>query len=368
MRRTAIVFILATMARSTFAQVEVRFDSKADFAFLHPELIAKDGNFDKWRKNHVFGKWREMQPTVTGKQVVIIQEDKDKGIQEAAMFAAEILTLGDGPIVNRTLTFSSEEVAARYQAAVLAMPDTAAKQSTRGRPKVDFDASTPLTWDLSAIAIPPPQEVTPLDCTSGDDDALSSDDLHDPSDPGVVKDAESAIRNNKGDPFASAEALCHLVRKTIRYSSYDDADYYTDSDALVRARKEGECDEKAVLLTTYLRAVGIPARMKFLRWTRDGAEEQHACVEFIVCGVAYHLDPTRDQVCRPETYRKDPVDNTLPKDVKVVDVDWPADARSHTAIDGLKDPDYDGRLNPWGDFCYSPNKWGDPNRKGYNID
>jgi transglutaminase-like putative cysteine protease len=359
------------------ARTQVRFDREGALQMRHPEVYANIA-FLNWARSHVFGTWREMKRTEDGKQVVIVQaaetDDPEMGydftdVANEPVFAAEVQYVGASAAVLHTSTFPSVDVSFLFQAAEQALRLRTRDKITIAQPVVDFGVSPPrLSWDLqvSVIFVPPGVE-TYHDCATTGDDSMSSNDLHHRKDPILLKEATDAVAGLSTIKDI-AEELCHHVQGTIDYNSNNQANVYTESDLIVFAQKSGECDELAVLLTTYLRAVGIHARMKFLRWKRRGLEQQHACVEYTEGGVVYYLDPTSGKVGHPEAYRCAADKNgNYPEDVRVVDVDWPADARSSSDFDYVHDPDGDGLLNPWGDFCYGPDKCGTP-RAGYSFD
>jgi hypothetical protein len=355
---------------------------EADLSVIHPE-IASYGPYRAWVKVHGLARWAEYDRAPDGKQTVMLQEERKgtaaekRDVTQAGMFIMEVQ--GSKALDHRE--FSSDEVFHSYEAAGkkygFDQIDTASVM-----PIVDFESPNPISWRFRTLVprqkvvtisgdeiieetVPPVSPPTPHECSGTDDDGFLDNDLHHPHDLGIVADAVRLAGN--GTVHDMAKSLCHAVHNQVKYQALLNCDLFTDSDFLTRERGFGICDEMAVLLVTYLRAVGIPARVKFLRWTRK-KEQVHACVEYYVDSEAawFHLDPTWDKIHQPEVYLKTLVDGGFPKDVRVVDVFWPSDARSSSDIDDdLEDKLNDGRLNPWGDFCYSPTMKG-VSRPGYS--
>jgi transglutaminase-like putative cysteine protease len=361
------------------ARPTARRDAQADFAALHPE-VANDEGFRFWTQSHPFGKWRELRRTPDDRQIVIVQEalgdsrvaDDVSEIARAELFAAEIQYVGSIAFVKQWHPFLRKEVSGAYRDSKTAnnqrrLDKTNDNKITIVQPAVSFGNVPKLTFQFDTFDLLRFGNRKAPPCTAGYRDGLSTNDLHHPRDRALSEEARRVV-SNPSDVHRSARQLCHYVRLKVNYSSYGVLGVYTLSDRLIRQHFEGECDANAVLLVSYLRSLHIPARIKFVKWQRGGDQEDHACVEYMVNGVAFHLDPTRDVVNYPETYRKTPIYGFLPENIRVVDVDWPSDARSTADIGSYPDFDStDGLLNPWGDFCYTPSRFG-KKRKRYSFD
>lgn len=121
----------------------------------------------------------------------------------------------------------------------------------------------------------------------------------------------------------------------------------------------GICDEWAVIQATMLRAVGIPAVVKFLLWPPNVG---HACVEWHDGSTWRHLDALWSAFDLKSVYR-----DRGARDVTVMDASFPRDNRSTGPVfGGVPDPTGDLKLYYWGDYIISPNYPGQP-RPGYSY-
>jgi transglutaminase-like putative cysteine protease len=349
----SLAFVLGPVLRADPPEDEN--DRDADLHYLHPELMS-DVRFRDFDDGHQVGNWREQ--VMEGRDVVIVQ--RSGPIDQAPLIAVEVRPLQTAPFPHLRV-FTSHEVSQEFEKAKGLLQeglgfDGGDEEVSHLEPVVTFEPAPALSWRRVVSTRPAPAATA--SCTPAGD-GLATNDLHHPRSRAVRLEA-IAQTMSASDVHEAAAMLCQYVRNQIKYSSYDLAGFYIDSDEIVLRRGEGECDEKAVLLVSYLRALFIPARIKGVRWIRNGKRESHACVEYAVNGVAYHLDPTRGVVRRPSTYRTESVDGFVPTDVLVMDLDCPDDSMSTQSINGIPDTDsHDGRLNPKLDLCYMP-----PNRKG----
>jgi transglutaminase superfamily protein len=388
MLRSMLGALLLFIASVATAEDGPPIDIRLHLAVLHPEVFGH-ARFKAWeRGGQKLTAWREEEISADRKQVVVIQGAGSKYAFDLLAFQVQ---LDHKPTVVDVRPFPANIVKLSYRKAAKLVHDKVNVEVTGGLPHIDFNAPVPLGWELrfgeggtgtvkvrGAYIAPPelpvPEEPHPHDCTSGDGDALSQNQLHHPNDPAFHLKALVLV-NGISDPKQRAEALCDYVFSKYRYGAAQDADAYTDSDELTRSRGWGACDEKAVILITFLRAVGIPSRLKLLRWFRTGEtgtsnEYSHASVEYVVDNVVHYLDPTFDLKDEPEHYRTLTVDGSRVTTVKIVDADWPDDSRSTDPVgtSGLPDTNsQDGRLNPWKDFCYRPSTGGEE-RPRYSFD
>jgi hypothetical protein len=384
MRIAPLSLVLIILAGGEMAAQGPPFDFRADLGAIYPEIIDYPP-FATWDGTHELARWGE-SPNVAGKETVFLQE---AGPVTAGMLLVQVQKHATSPPkVIRHRELSAAEVSESYRSAETRFFGRGfAKEDIEAIiPLPDLDAPKPLTWQIRTVArasrtftIPADGPVIEVDeaaeaavsadaheCTPGSEDSESKNDLHHPDDASIIAAAAVA---NPARVHESAIRLCHRVFNDVRYRMVDLAERFTDADTRVLARKYGICDEKAVILVSYLRANRIPARVKFLRWMRKGKEQTHACVEYFhkQDNAWFHLDPAWDVIHNPAIYRTKKVDGEIPTRIKVVDVDWPDDDRSSTAIDNVvPDKASDGRLNPWGDFCYAPSIEGDPQRPGYS--
>jgi hypothetical protein len=345
------------------------FDFREDLFYLHKEVTDSKA-FRDWEKAHPLMGWEESRRADDGSQVVVLED------RAAVKFADLLAVQVKGGVFIRSKEFDRKFVAASYKVAANELKTRTFASLFDSSPAVKFSANgeAALGWEFDISGNDP--KVFIFDETGtmkeirspfvpliahpckGDDDSVSSDDLHSLSDT-TFRDHAEAIIGTETDIDKKAALLAHDVSTNIRAKMTGEK--FTSADYLVRQYGKGACDEKAVLVVTYLRAlkVPIPARIKFLRLTVGGKEKAHACVEYLSHGVWVHLDPTRDLVDHPETYREVPIDGVMPSLVKVVDADWPSDNRSNAAVDNVPDPDGDGRLASWFDFCYFPSDQGE---------
>jgi transglutaminase-like putative cysteine protease len=138
---------------------------------------------------------------------------------------------------------------------------------------------------------------------------------------------------------------------------------FTWADNLVRDinGRRGICDEWAVVEISYLRSIGIPARLKFLVWRENGNDEAHAALEYSDGGTWRQLDALWNAFNDPGIYRRNGATS-----VTVMDADDPLDSRSTTPAWGVPDPTGDGKLYPYGDFVLRPDYPGNA-RPGYSY-
>lgn len=164
--------------------------------------------------------------------------------------------------------------------------------------------------------------------------------------------------------FEKARRIGGNVAGQYRYDgSINLISEFTWADHLVRDRngRAGICDEWAVVQISYLRSIGIPARLKYLIWQKASGEGVgHACLEFFD-GIRWiHMDALWNAIDYPGRYRA-----SGNRNVTVMDADYPSDARSNVPAWGKPDLRGDGLLYPYGDFILSPGYPGNA-RAGYS--
>jgi hypothetical protein len=139
---------------------------------------------------------------------------------------------------------------------------------------------------------------------------------------------------------------------------------FTWADYLARDAngRRGICDEWAVVQISYLRSVGIPARLKFLLWTQPNGERVgHAALEYADGGTWRHMDSLWQAFNNPARYRQSGATG-----VTVMDADYPLDSRYNGNAWGVPDRNGDGKLYPYGDFILNPAAPGNA-RPGYSY-
>jgi len=366
--RTAVHAIVLAVALRGFASStgtppDGSFDVWDDLAVLHPELVRRD-DYKAWSSGSPLGSWRQV--IQDGRRGVLVQ--KAGAPTAAAVFGGEIIQTADGPRLEPFVR-TGPQVEASFELFGLANRASRAKEDVTDAkaggnfvPTLIFrDGTIDLSWKVVSPPTPsPPNQPTPR-CGPGEDDAMSANELHHKDDPVFCAEACN-ITKNVTDPHEKARLLLTHVFLTVEYESLSEYRRSTFPDRYVKEKASGECDEKAVLLVSYLRCVGIRARMKFLKWEIRKGPKQHACVEYTVNGVTCHLDPTLDLFQSPENYRLNPNNTDRRTKIVVVDVDWPSDSRASVSPDVS---DNDGLLDPWNDFCYTPDRAGEP-RRGYS--
>jgi hypothetical protein len=210
-----------------------------------------------------------------------------------------------------------------------------------------------------------------LNCHSDDPDACATNEVHHPA---SLQDEARSLAGQTSSLDVLADRIAEGVANKFSYDSltpgikeFTWADDHIEKD--LTGLYHGICDEYAVIAVSYLRALGVPARIIIITWNTNlllngvvfdkGA---HAAVEYFDGTEWRHLDPTYGFARAPETYR-----NAGRKDVRVMIVDQPDDRRSSGMSFGLNDPAGDGKLNVYDDFIDRPALPGDQ-RSGYSCD
>ncbi|MGN6186971.1 MAG: transglutaminase-like domain-containing protein [Thermoanaerobaculia bacterium] len=380
-RLFAIAFIVILCAGSSVRAADgPPLDYRADFIGAHREVFSYQP-FLQWDQPAQFQRWGESSAGDGDFRIVYAQ--KAGPITSSEIFAMRVTQPeeGEATVLDHRL-FSQADVLNSYNAA------KASLFNVMGFTGEGIGVATPvpgmsgatitLRWRLSTRGVESrtflvdpngpllevPTVVPPHTCTPGIEDAESTNDLHHPHDAAVTAFADVTATGTHEIVYR----LFRRVFKRIDYDMTNNNDVFTDSDNLILRRRSGMCDEKAVVLISALRANGIPARLKMVLWTRKGVTQAHACVEYFhkQQNQWFHVDPTWGVVQNPSVYRNIVIDGEHVTNVRVVDADWPDDARSTSVIiPGVVDITGDGRLDPWGDFCYFPSKLGEE-RPGYS--
>ena len=159
-----------------------------------------------------------------------------------------------------------------------------------------------------------------------------------------------------------AERVMHMVKDTFTYnSSLPNIELTWADDLILRcAGKRGMCDEFAVAAVSYLRALGIEARLVFLAYRLRKHWTWHAAVEFKDGNRWRHMDPLYRKFDEPGYYRQLGAEK-----VTVMIASDPDDTRTTKNPWKIHDPSGDGMLYPWGDLVLSPSYPG-KRRAGYS--
>jgi hypothetical protein len=365
----AFALILLWLPAPLDASSEPQMDFRLDLAILHPEVVAHPA-FRSWGGTHTLARWSEGPRTEAGQQVVFVQDTGE--VRSSVILAFNVRYGPAGATVVSVVPFSAADVSKSFDAAVGRIP--LGRKLISAAPSIDLSSPNPLGWRIRVGGLDAgifeirgdkvsiqPLALTPTDCPGGVDD-LGDNELHHLENSILISDVLAITKGlDSSKQMNLATALNRTIAATYRGNYDDETRVFTVADTITRASRLAACDERAVLLVTYLRILHIKARMKFLLWFHGNGSQHfdHAVVECIADGAVHYFDPTFGYVDHPEKYRSLTLDSGEPiTDVKVVDVDWPLDARSTTAVGGFPDDDGDGYLNQWADFCYTPSKEG----------
>lgn len=379
----AVAICFLTASSNVGAQVGLnapsKFEFEVDLRGRHPELF-ENSEFASWKSaGKSVGPWHETAIDGQGKRLVVVQNPEGDSV-----FAAQIVA--KAAKVERTSVIDLRELK-RTRMNVLATV------TARGKSQGEIVAVRPVVTPSGSAEWELHWEVEIQEGDSIQTFRVGQDRL-DLKDTRPFK-AMSAERKSDGPipPTADDSAnneIHHLAAFGVEASawisgattvqdkarrifdrvhssySYDATIQYigefTWADYLTRDRngRRGICDEWAVVEISYLRSVGIPARLKFLIWQEGGKPVGHAVLEYSDNGTWRHMDALWNAFNNPAIYRQSGATN-----VTVMDADYPSDARSTQPAWGVADPTGDGKLYPYGDFIIAPNYPGNA-RAGYS--
>lgn len=356
----------------------------------YPEL-ASLAEFNEWLQQHSATLWHETGPNESGDLNVIVQADDGLSIFAAHM-RRETLNAEDEAGVRHTIldhkAFAPSEItlsAAQAAASTLKTTSGRARDIIAVRPVVDFKKSPPLLgWEIeiaagnevqtfslfSADIIPSPKRreliVFPLGkqrrpkLIPPTSDWLASDDCHHLDQWRATAQQMSAGATTTAD---KARKIWAGVKTKMKYdSTIQHISEFTHSDNLTISSYgwKGICDEWAVVQITLLRALGIPATLKFLIWKNGSQGVGHACLEWQDGSTWRHMDALWDAFDNKSVYRANGATS-----LTVMDATYPLDSRSTTPAWGVPDPTGDQKFYPYGDFINSPSYPGN-SRSGYS--
>lgn len=341
----------------------------------HPRL-SEDQDFLAWLKSNGFSYWYDTGYADADSRVVVVSGDETSAwaaLEESPSGRAMLESDGDRLIPPARLLASvpvdllalePREVAIR---AALSNAKADRSALAGARPRVAFvdGKIANVDWEID-LRYPSEGERDPgverrmLVAPTADD--LADNELH-----STWLFRQEAEQWTQG-PLTIVEKARRIGAMVAQTYSYDSGirhiSEFTWRDTLVRDQngRRGICDEYAVVQISYLRSIGIPARMKLLIW-QDGAGKGvgHACVEFRDQSGWHHLDGLWNAFQNPGIYRQSGARN-----LTVMDADYPFDGRSDQPAWGVPDPRGDGLLYPYGDFIIGPAYPGN-GRPGYSF-
>ena len=369
-------------------------DSAADLRARHPEVEANDA-FRSWRTLAQVGSWYETPLDAQRRRTVIVQDTAGDRV-----FAAQVLTPDSGrptAAVRHTASVDlNERRQTRKEALTLLGDRVPVGRVQRTRPVVEFreDGSWQFSWQFQVEAgpkveiyrlrdkalqlegvrdglvpappVPPEADAGPGRAAASfggmptSDEFLASNELHHAQQ--FTAEAQAWVAHL----LTSQERARRIYEQVSDTYSYDDGipqiRNFTWSDLLTRDMngRAGICDEFSVVAVTYLRAVGIPARLKLLSWKENGAAKAHQALEYFDGTTWRHLDALWG-FNDPTIYRAKGM-----SEVRVMDADQPRDARFTGDAYGKPDVPGDGRLHPYFDFVLAPPYPGSA-RSGYSY-
>jgi transglutaminase-like putative cysteine protease len=360
------------------------FGMAADLRARHPSVVKYDG-FSAWLKENGFSRWHETPRDRDGIVTVVVQ-----ALKESRIFAAQVSRPArDGEEAVKRARFVDADGNTRSSALANAREQLAKSRGRQGiravRPRVTFldDGDVRLTWEIE-VAVDSTVEILELDqlektlrslgfrkpaaalppapkAGGGVAEDLAANELHHPD-----EFRAEAMEWTRGATTVQEKArrIYEGVKTSYHYDPYVEGIVeLTWSDRLVRDQngRRGICDEFSVVQVSYLRAIGIPARIKLMVWDESGGRNSHAALEYNDGGTWRHMDAIWG-FNDPAVYRvKGNVVNVV-----VMDADEPRDSRSTGSSYGARDPTGDEKLNPFLDFALTPGIAGEK-RGGYSY-
>lgn len=360
------------------------FSIEAPLHGRYPDLVRRAA-YKEWRAENEVGAWHETKCIEDHRQVII-----QATAQANRLFVAEIQQCASAlrSKVRRAEALDVSGTTESKEAAMTAFsgdqpPDSGTLRAVQ--PVVSLDPPrTKVSWEFDFMT--PKQRLrilfrdgkkiktTPVPATPArtpaesadikllDAPDLASNELHH-----NAKFREDALKWTEGATSIrdKARRIYFGVKGSYTYDTGEDGiKEFTWSDLLVRDDNDhsGVCDEWAIVQISYLRSLGIPARMILLKWKRGQIPGAHAALEFQDEQLQWHHMDALWGFDEPSVYHKDfDVD-----EVKVLLAANPDDSRSTVDIKGKQDLPGDGKLNPFGDFELKPLYTDVPDAGGYN--
>lgn len=342
---------------------------RADLLGRYPDLNTP--HFRDWLDRHQgVSRWHEEDLGLKGTRRVVVETGDDRSVIH---FKARVGRFGSGITQAPTYQLLQDYGNTRADAldrALRQWPDRAGisvRPVLRGR-KLEWEVDTriptgierfrlertfrrkeTLTFAMQSTSLPQPPT----------HEELASNELHHPDQ--FTGIAEVITDSN----MTKAERVFLFVQEKYAYKDQNasaEMDKFTLADTLVRFETpasngllgEGLCDELSVVAISYLRRLGVPARLRLLT---SGNMDAHAFVEF----QGDDIDPRTSQKAwkhmdliygfnNPDVY----CGSAKMTNVLVMLAEKPDDSRSNADCFGLPDPAGDGMLHPYDDFALSP--------------
>jgi hypothetical protein len=343
--------------------------------------MGKSPAFQEWSGRFQPEVWHETPASDAGDVGVVVQSRL--GIE---LFAARLRrpepaawTEGAESQLLATAAINTQDVALPRDVALLTARRTVGLDSNEVhaiRPVVDLGSDPPaLSWELELATgellrrflVSSPNDIQQISeahlsvfqhaagAPPPVDDSLAENECHHPSEWQALA---QQIAGTAATPADKALRVFEHVRGRMRYdATIAGINDFTFSDNLVIRLNgwAGVCDEFAVVTITLLRALGIPAALKILRWTLSGPMA-HACVEWLDGNTWRHMDTSKNVWDRRWHYR---TNYGVQADVRVIDAQEPLDTRSIHPAWGTPDPPGDQRFHPFRDFVLHPDMVGE---------
>jgi transglutaminase-like putative cysteine protease len=386
---TAIALTSLSLAQLPAQEQQISPDGASDLRGRHPNLF-RYKEFTEWLKPRKIGPWHESRDP-QGVRMVVVQD-----LQGEAAFAAQMAPRTDE--VQRSQPFNLRELKQTRSDVTAAATKANFNPATifRIRPNVSYSNDRwNLQWSVEvrtdgaidsyvftdgllnraqsrklgqqAMALGAGRagfRLAKFTVASTFDDLASNELHHVSAFAAEVTEWIGTITTPVITTQAKAHAVYHLVSSRYEYDeNIQDIKEFVWADELTRTNniRNGVCDEWAVVAASYLRAVGIPARIKVFIWDDGGMKAGHAAVEYNDGGVWRHMDPLFGAFNDETVYRARGFTN-----VTVIDADFPDDSRSSIPVRGKPDKLNDGKLNLLADFKIAPSRNGNP-RPGYSF-
>lgn len=376
---------------------QLRANRSFDLWARHPDLF-EHPEFRRWSSSNKLHSWHETAPDEEGTQTVtIVSTDPDRllavrieetpgALTRERVLQAEPIDLSQTPLSRERLN-AALRLDAESQKKLFVRPRISFRH---GEPSVALQVQLPSAervrlfeldgagelQELEVIEVPihhnieEPDEAPPSEPVSANLDAtddLATNELHHPAQ--MRAEAEEWTRELERKDWA--EAIYNQV-KDFTYDGDVSVANFTWADIKSRQRERinvhrwdrgaGVCDEYAVLAISYLRALGVPARLTYVMTNVNGWWAHHAVVEYFEENDWKHMDPQGKQFNARAHYRSYP--GAI--EVKVTDATFPDDTLSSDPIRNIDDPNGDNILAPWDDFVIRPDYPG-KHRPGYSV-
>lgn len=321
----------------------------------HPEIV-NDHEFQTWNRKHGSQVWHETHPDKNGIYSVIIQSlDRSDIIAFRVMQQPEVKEQQDllSQIIDVKVFDLIQKKASKTYALELARLHFAKENVLSVRPVVYWGNKT-LSWEIEVnegneikrFLTDNLKSLTPDDSFQIaieekssfakflNNDWLEENELHH-----LNKYYSTALDWANGGNTVSDKAfrIWLKVRQKLAYdANITHIEEFTWADNLVidTLGYRGICDEWAIIQITMLRALGIPAVMKFMIFNYNGKQAGHACLEWSDNGNWKHMDALWSAFDNRAVYRQNGCSN-----VTLMDANFPRDNRYNGTAWGVPDLD-----------------------------